>query len=120
MERKTFLERIGLRVPRVFVSYRRSDAAGHAGRLLASLTDYYGARDVYLDYRSIRGGDDFAVELERALRHRPSRGRSHTPVRAFGAGVVRQLAIGARVIVVVSFALSFARGFQYQHLRSSA
>jgi len=61
------LESLGLISPKIFISYRRSDAGGHAGRLVDALSGYYGDRAMFLDHRGIRGGDEFATELDDAL-----------------------------------------------------
>lgn len=62
-----FLERLTTPSPRIFVSYRRNDAGGHAGRLVAYLTRHYGKSNVFHDVQSIEGGEPFPVTLERAL-----------------------------------------------------
>jgi hypothetical protein len=51
----------------VFVSYRRADAQGWAGRLGADLSEAFGEAARFYDLRSIPPGADFMVELERAL-----------------------------------------------------
>lgn len=51
---------------RIFVSYRRSDAAGHAGRLLDHLTRLIGPR-LFMDVSGIAPGDVFTAELAREL-----------------------------------------------------
>lgn len=51
----------------VFVSYRRDDSAGHAGRLFDDLVDVYGRERLFRDIDSIRPGDDFTQVLERQL-----------------------------------------------------
>ena len=53
--------------PDVFISYRRSDAGGHAGHLAARLERHYGSDHVFQDLRDIDAGDDFSATLERAL-----------------------------------------------------
>ncbi len=53
--------------PHIFISYRRSDAGGYAGQLMAALVDHYGEKAVTLDHASIGAGEDFAVALDRAL-----------------------------------------------------
>jgi predicted ATPase len=52
---------------RFFLSYRREDAAGHAGRLADHLLDRFGAGSVFMDVESIAAGADFAEAIERAL-----------------------------------------------------
>jgi predicted ATPase len=51
----------------VFLSYRREDAAGHAGRLADYLLDRFGQGSVFMDVESIEAGVDFTVEIERAI-----------------------------------------------------
>jgi TIR domain len=43
----------------IFISYRRSDSAPHAGRLHDRLCDYFGADNVFMDVDDIRPGADF-------------------------------------------------------------
>jgi predicted ATPase len=52
---------------RVFLSYRREDAAGHAGRLTDHLLDRFGQGSVFVDVDSIEAGADFTAEIERAI-----------------------------------------------------
>ncbi len=51
----------------IFISYRRDDSAGHAGRLFDRLKDRLGAEHVFMDVTDLRPGQDFAVELEHAV-----------------------------------------------------
>ncbi len=51
----------------VFISYRRDDSAGHAGRLFDRLKDRLGADHVFMDVTDLQPGQDFAVELENAV-----------------------------------------------------
>lgn len=51
----------------IFVSYRRKDSAGHAGRLFDRLRDYFGKERVFRDVDEIRAGDDFVETLARAV-----------------------------------------------------
>lgn len=51
----------------VFISYRRSDTTGEAGRLADSLENLLGAACVFRDADDIPAGEDFAVFLEREL-----------------------------------------------------
>jgi hypothetical protein len=52
---------------RIFLSYRRSDVGGHAGRLADALLQRLGAKSVFQDVVAISPGQDFTVELDRAL-----------------------------------------------------
>jgi hypothetical protein len=49
---------------RIFVSYRREDSAGHAGRLYDHLCAYFGAERIFMDVETIDPGVDFAQMLE--------------------------------------------------------
>ena len=51
---------------RVFVSYRRADTAGHAGRLAADLARRLGPR-VFMDVSSIAPGDEFERVIDEQL-----------------------------------------------------
>ncbi len=52
---------------RVFVSYRRSDVGGHAGRLSDALGQRLGAKNVFQDVSAIAPGQDFAAAISGAL-----------------------------------------------------
>jgi hypothetical protein len=51
----------------VFISYRRSDAAGTAGRIHDSLAKRFGDEHVFMDVGSIRPGEDFTEVLADVL-----------------------------------------------------
>jgi hypothetical protein len=52
---------------RVFLSYRRGDAAGYAGRLSDALIQRLGPKSVFQDVSGITPGRDFTTEIDRAL-----------------------------------------------------
>ncbi|HWB70584.1 MAG TPA: toll/interleukin-1 receptor domain-containing protein [Egibacteraceae bacterium] len=52
---------------RVFVSYRRSDVGGYAGRLHDALVRRLGAKNVFQDVAGISPGEDFTVAVDHAL-----------------------------------------------------
>jgi hypothetical protein len=52
---------------RVFISYRRSDSAVHAGRLYDRLSSITGDGHVFLDVDSIRPGEEFATVITTAV-----------------------------------------------------
>jgi hypothetical protein len=52
---------------RVFLSYRRSDVGGYAGRLSDALSQRLGPRNVFQDVTAIDPGKDFTVAIDRAL-----------------------------------------------------
>jgi hypothetical protein len=52
---------------RVFVSYRRSDVGGHAGRLNDALVRRLGQDKVFHDLTGIAAGRDFTAEIDAAL-----------------------------------------------------
>ncbi|MCC7549051.1 MAG: toll/interleukin-1 receptor domain-containing protein [Burkholderiales bacterium] len=54
-------------MPRIFISYRREDAAGFAGRLADALEMHFGAGTVFRDIDDIRPGEDFVRALDAAL-----------------------------------------------------
>jgi predicted ATPase/class 3 adenylate cyclase len=51
----------------IFISYRRSDAAGHAGRLYDRLRAHFGAERVFIDVEAIGPGVDFVASIEDAV-----------------------------------------------------
>jgi len=53
--------------PRIFISYRRDDAAGDAGRLADHLNRRFGAGAVFLDIETIDPGTDFVTVLQTTL-----------------------------------------------------
>ncbi len=53
--------------PRIFISYRRDDAAGDAGRLADHLTRRFGKDQVFLDIDTIDPGTDFVRVLHKSL-----------------------------------------------------
>ena len=53
---------------RIFISYRREDSAGHAGRLFDGLEKRFGGKSVFMDVAgSIEPGLDFVETIERAV-----------------------------------------------------
>jgi hypothetical protein len=54
-------------MPTIFLSYRRSDTGGEAGRLTDALQNKIGKRFVFRDVVSISPGDRFDAELEKQL-----------------------------------------------------
>lgn len=54
-------------MPGVFISYRRDDQAGFAGRLGDALTSAFGEENVFRDIEDIHPGEDFVAAIERNL-----------------------------------------------------
>jgi hypothetical protein len=54
--------------PRIFISYRRDDAAGEAGRLADHMNRRFGRGQVFLDIDTIDPGRDFVKVLQSSLR----------------------------------------------------
>jgi hypothetical protein len=52
----------------IFVSYRRADASGHAGRLYDRLTLHFQDERVFMDVDSLAPGVDYAEVIESAIR----------------------------------------------------
>jgi TIR domain len=51
----------------VFLSYRREDASGHAGRLYDLLAARYGAKSIFMDVDAIPLGSEFGETIRRAV-----------------------------------------------------
>ena len=51
----------------IFISYRRDESAGYAGRIADSLVQHFGEDRVFRDIDSIEPGLDFAEAIERAV-----------------------------------------------------
>lgn len=51
----------------VFISYRRSDSSGYAGRIYDYLRGYFGESQVFMDVDNIEAGQDFRSVLHMAL-----------------------------------------------------
>jgi hypothetical protein len=52
---------------RAFISYRREDAPGHAGRLYDRLQQEFGAENVFIDVDTLLPGDDFVDAIGETL-----------------------------------------------------
>ena len=51
----------------IFVSYRRDDASGHAGRLADRLVEHFGRKRIFMDIDTIEPGEDFVTVIENAV-----------------------------------------------------
>src|SRR5215217_8584700 len=58
---------LGPAMSSIFVSYRRSDAPAHAGRIYDRLVDRFGRDNVYKDLDSTTPGADFAEVIDEAI-----------------------------------------------------
>jgi hypothetical protein len=54
-------------MPGIFLSYRREDAGGHAGRLYDQLQEHFGKRNVFRDIDTLLPGADFVDHIESAI-----------------------------------------------------
>jgi hypothetical protein len=54
-------------LPKIFISYRREDAPGYAGRLYDRLRDEFGRDNVFIDVDTLRPGDDFVEAIRDRL-----------------------------------------------------
>jgi TIR domain-containing protein len=54
-------------MPGIFISYRRKDTGGHAGRLADRLIRHYGRSNVFMDIDSIDVGTPFKTRIDKAL-----------------------------------------------------
>jgi hypothetical protein len=52
----------------IFISYRRSDASGHAGRLYDRLKAHFGAERIFMDIDTLEPGVDFVDRIDEALK----------------------------------------------------
>jgi TIR domain len=51
----------------IFISYRREDTAGYAGRLYDQLSAHFGEERVFMDVSDIEPGEDFAKAIETTI-----------------------------------------------------
>jgi hypothetical protein len=51
-------------VPNIFISYRRDDTSGYAGRLYDLLSAHFGKEHVFMDVTTIEPGSDFVNTIE--------------------------------------------------------
>ena len=54
-------------MPGIFISYRRNESAGHAGRLFDRLTARYGEDRVFMDVDTLGPSEHFATRIEKAI-----------------------------------------------------
>ena len=54
-------------MPRIFISYRRADSAGHAGRLYDRLAEHFGHDNTFMDTDTIAAGVNFVEEVRQAV-----------------------------------------------------
>ena len=54
-------------MPEIFLSYRREDSSGHAGRIFDCMRDRFGDESVFMDVTDIQPGVDFTEALDSAL-----------------------------------------------------
>jgi formylglycine-generating enzyme required for sulfatase activity len=52
---------------RIFISYRRDDSAGYAGRLYDRLSERFGGDQIFMDIDTIEPGLDFVEVIEKAV-----------------------------------------------------
>jgi outer membrane biosynthesis protein TonB len=57
----------GSQINGIFISYRRDDSAGHAGRLFDRLMARFGKGAVFMDVEGIEAGVDFVETIEEAV-----------------------------------------------------
>ena len=53
--------------PKIFISYRRDDSAGHAGRLFDRLSSHFNRERLFMDVDHIEPGEDFVQVIEDAV-----------------------------------------------------
>ena len=52
---------------KIFISYRRDDSSGYAGRLFDHLAAHFGAERIFMDVDTIQPGEDFRKAIENAV-----------------------------------------------------
>lgn len=52
---------------KIFISYRRDDSSGHAGRLFDHMADHFGNEHIFMDVDTIQPGEDFRRAIENAV-----------------------------------------------------
>ena len=52
---------------KIFISYRRDDSAGYAGRLFDYLSAHFGGKNVFMDIDTIEPGEDFRKVVTNAV-----------------------------------------------------
>lgn len=55
-------------MPGIFISYRREDSFGYAGRIYDRLSDHFGKENVFMDVDTIEAGQDFVEVLQKTVR----------------------------------------------------
>jgi hypothetical protein len=51
----------------IFISYRRDDSSGYAGRLYDKLSNHFGQGQVFMDINTMESGVDFVEVIENAV-----------------------------------------------------
>ena len=54
-------------MPKIFISYRRDDSAGHTGRLYDRLTDHFGQSQIFMDVDTIQPGLNYIEVVQEAV-----------------------------------------------------
>ena len=54
-------------MPDIFISYRRDDTSGYAGRLYDQISQHVGADHVFMDVADIGPGSDFVEVIEKQV-----------------------------------------------------
>ena len=52
---------------KIFISYRRDDSSGHAGRLHDNLIPHFGEKNIFMDIETIEPGEDFHEVIRREI-----------------------------------------------------
>jgi hypothetical protein len=53
--------------PAIFISYRREDSSGHAGRLFDRLVEHFGKERIYRDVDTIQAGENFVEAVRQKV-----------------------------------------------------
>ena len=53
--------------PSIFISYRRADAGGHAGRIFDQLRHWFDDNEIFIDVDTLDTGDVFQEHIDEAV-----------------------------------------------------
>src|SRR5262245_56570278 len=54
-------------MPKIFISYRRDEAEGYAGRIHERLASIFGTHSVFMDVDDLKPGSEFPLAIENAI-----------------------------------------------------
>ncbi|HEY4720350.1 MAG TPA: TIR domain-containing protein [Anaerolineae bacterium] len=70
----------------IFISYRREDSSGYAGRLYERLSRRFGRDRIFMDIATIEPGVDFVKDIEQACARKCCQSLQCSPNRVLAVG----------------------------------